>query len=141
MGAGLDWAASEVEGRSGNRAKGGLLGRGLMVFEEEDVLAGNGRWEAVSECDGGNGVRVEKMAQEMDGIDLMVAAVAGAEFGMEGDVTKGIDARVRFERGPFDGAIDVGIMKSFVHVAPIAGDLGAIPAVDVSGLRVCGILE
>ena len=84
---------------------------------------------------------MEEMAEEVDGIDPVVAAVAGAEFGMEGDVTKGIDARVRFGRGPFDGAIDVGIMKSFVHVAPIAGDLGAIPAVDVPGLRVFGILE
>ena len=77
----------------------------------------------------------------MDGIDPVVAAVAGAEFGMEGDVTIGIDARVRFGRGPFDGAVDVGIMQSFVHVAPIACNLRAIPAVDVPGLRVFGVLE
>ena len=61
---------------------------------DADVVAGDGRGEVVAACDGGNGVGMEEMAEEVDGIDPVVAAVAGAEFGMEGDVAKGIDARM-----------------------------------------------
>ena len=40
--------AAGGKGRSGDGAKGGLLGRRRMMLEEKNVFAGDGRWEAVS---------------------------------------------------------------------------------------------
>ena len=84
---GVGTGAEGDEGRAVDGTDGGLVGRKRMVLEEKDVVAGDGRGEAVAACDGGNGVGMEEMAEEVDGIDPVVAAVAGAEFGMEGDVT------------------------------------------------------
>ena len=128
-------------GQGGGWPEGGLAGSGRLVAEEEDMSAGDGGWEVVAEGDGGDGVRVKEMAQEMDGIYPVVSAVAGAEFSVEGNVAEGIDAWVGLRRGPFDGTVDVGVMQGLVYVTPIARDPGPIPAVDVSGLGVFGVLE
>ena len=78
-------------GQGGSWPEGSLAGGRRLVAEVEDMLAGDGGWEVVAEGDGGDGVRVKEMAQEVDGIYPVVSAVAGAEFG----VTRHIFARRR----------------------------------------------
>ena len=61
---------------------------------------------------------------------------------MEEDVTFGVYSCGGTIRGPFNGAVDLFIIETFVYEASIAGDPGIRrPAVDVAVLWVCWVRE
>ena len=60
-------------------------------------------------------------------------AIASQKFFVENDVPFGVDACRGVAWSPFDGAVDLFILKAFIDQSTIACDSdGGVPAVDVS---------
>ena len=79
----------------------------------------------------------EKVREEVDGIYPLRFAIAGQKFFIVNDVPFGVDACCGVGWGPFDGAVDLFVLKAFVDQSAIACDSsGGVPAVDVSLLWV-----
>ena len=89
-----------------------------------------------------NGTLGEKVGEEVDGIYPLRFAIAGQKFFIEDDVPFGVDACSGVALSPFDGAVDLFILKTFVDQSSVACDpSGGVPAVDVSLLWIQGVGE
>ena len=89
-----------------------------------------------------DGMLGEKVGEVVDGIYPLRFAIAGQKFFIENDVPFGVDACSGVAWGPFDGAVDLFVLKAFVDQSAIACDSnGGDPAVDVSLLWIQGVRE
>ena len=87
-----------------------------------------------------DGALGEKVREEVDGVYLLRFAIASEEFFVEEDVPFGVDACSGVSRNPFDGAVDLFILETFVDQSSVTCDTrGGVPAVDISLLWVHGV--
>ena len=106
---------------------GDLWGQGVLVG---DMIPSRGLLD---------GTLGEKVGEEVDGVYPLKFAIASEEFFIEDDVPFGVDACSGVAWSPFDGAVDLFILETFVYQSSVACDpCGGVPAVDISLLWVQG---
>ena len=115
-----------------------MLGDVLGELRGQSVLVGD-----VIPCLGLlDGMLGEKVGEEVDGIYPLRFAIAGQKFFIENDVPFGVYACSGVVWGPFDGAVDLFVLKAFIDQSAIACDpSGGVPAVDVSLLWIQRVRE
>ena len=87
-----------------------------------------------------DGTLGEKVGEEVDSVYPLRFAIASEELFVEEDVPFGVDACSGMFRSPFDGAVDLFILETFVYQSSVACDTGGGgPAVDISLLWVHGV--